>query len=535
MKIHTWCAIFLLASFAISCGGLNNQQRAVESITEEELKLHLDFIAADELRGRNTPSPELKITSRYLATMAEYYGLEPLLPDGSYLQEIPLIVSTIDEAKTRMTLASRSGKEDFLFPEDFGISGRTYPEGRWGGKLIFVGYGLSAPDQNWDDIGDTDLKDKVVIMLDVDLPDDHILNQPELRRSLWRRSYAAAQKGAKAVLSVVSEEREQNFIKHDYMFNHAPRCRLASDLPSEGLSSSSQSYIRLEIRQDVATKILGVSQEKLAEMFLTIKQGKQVPSQSIPSKSLEINLEVDTSPGVTHNVVAWLEGKDEVLKNEYVLFGSHHDHVGVREGKVFNGADDNGSGTVAMLELAQAMIIERPRRSVIFVWHTAEEKGLWGARYFVENSPVPVDKMSAELNMDMICRNDPNSLYLIGSNKLSSELDAAIHAVNDRHIHLHFDYKYEDPAHPDRFFFRSDQYPYIQYGIPGVWFFCGTTEDYHQETDTVERADFEKMARVTKLVYLTALEIGNKDEILKLDLNPDITTRGKHNLKFRWR
>jgi Zn-dependent M28 family amino/carboxypeptidase len=145
-----------------------------------------------------------------------------------------------------------------------------------------------------------------------------------------------------------------------------------------------------------------------------------------------------------------------------------------------------------------------------------------------------VEKISADLNLDMISRNDPNMIYLIGSNKLSTELDRAIHAANDRSSHLKLDYTYESPAHPDRFFFRSDQLPYIRYGIPGVWFFCGTTPDYHQESDVVERCDFTKMEKVTKLVYLTAMDIGNKHGLLKLDITPEITTRGPHNMKFNW-
>ena len=182
-----------------------------------------------------------------------------------------------------------------------------------------------------------------------------------------------------------------------------------------------------------------------------------------------------------------------------------------------------------------AAVIEKPKRSLIFVWHTGEEKGLWGAYYFAAHSPIPLEKISAQLNMDMLSRNDPQSIYLIGSRKLSSELDAAIHAVNDKYLFFNLDYKYENPGHPDRFFFRSDQYPYIRYGIPAAWFFCGTTEDYHQETDTVDRVDFDKMERVTKLVYLTALEIGNRDSMLKLDIHPEVTSRGKHNHQIDWR
>jgi Zn-dependent M28 family amino/carboxypeptidase len=185
-------------------------------------------------------------------------------------------------------------------------------------------------------------------------------------------------------------------------------------------------------------------------------------------------------------------------KNESVI-GSHNDHLAPREGRVYPGADDNGSGCVGMLSSAKAIVVERPKGSMIFVWHTAEEDGLVGAYYFVQHCPVPVEKISADLNLDMISRNDPNSIYLIGSNKTSSELDKSIQAMNTASVHLKLDYKYEDPAEPNRFFFRSDQYPYIRYGIPGVWFFCGTTEDYHQPTDIEEKCDYAKMEKVAKL------------------------------------
>jgi Zn-dependent M28 family amino/carboxypeptidase len=146
-----------------------------------------------------------------------------------------------------------------------------------------------------------------------------------------------------------------------------------------------------------------------------------------------------------------------------------------------------------------------------------------------------VEKISAQLNLDMISRNDPDSIYLIGSRILSSGLDEALRHVNAQDTRLGFDYAYEDPRHPDRFFFRSDHYPYIQYGIPAVWLFCGTTEDYHQETDTVSRVDFEKMARITRLAFASILYIGNLTDLLALDVHPEITTRGAHNTRITWR
>jgi hypothetical protein len=535
MKINKFLGLFAIILLALSLSCKTAQQKAVESITAKELKVHLDVIASDEFRGRNTPSQELKITSRYIATLAESYGLKPLMPDGSFFQEIPLDTNTINQAKMQMSLTSKNSTQNFFFPQDFGIMDRSFQDMEISGEVLFVGFGLSSSKLEWDDLKGLNIKGKIVVMLDPDLPDEHPLNIPENRIILRYRSYNLGGKGAAAVLSIISEKREKDFTEKRFLFDHSPRGILAEKLKTIWIRPPRQRYLRAEIRHSVATEILGITQKELAEMFATIKRGEQVPNKEQPGKKIDISLKTTKGRDSTYNVVAWLEGTDEQLKEEYVLFGSHHDHIGTRENKVYNGADDNGSGTVAMLELAQALQIQRPKRSVVFVWHTAEEKGLWGSRYFVEHSPVPVEKMSAELNMDMICRNDPDHLYIIGSNKLSSELDAIINAVNDKHIGMNLDYKYEDPKHPDNFFFRSDQYPYIQYGIPAVWYFCGTTEDYHQETDTIDRADFTKMERVTRFVYLTAMAIGNRAEILKLDLHPEITSRGEHNLKIKWR
>jgi len=536
MKTTKFFARFvILLLLFLTFGCKSTQQKAVESITAEDLKVHLDVIASDEFRGRNTPSQELKITSRYIATFAKSYGLKPLMPDGSYLQEIPLDMSTIDQAQTQMELRMGKRIKNFSFPEDFGIYGRSFLDMKISGDVLFVGFGLSSPESDWDDLEGLDLQDKVVVMLDPDLPEDHKLRTPENRRLLYRRSRVIGSRGAAAVLIVVSKKREKNFSDNGYFFDNTSRCQLGDDLKTISTSASQQTYLRAEIRHAMAAEILGISITELEDMFFALRGGKQIPGSKLHNRRMDISIVTQKQKDKTYNVVGWLEGTDERLKEEYVLFGSHHDHLGTREGKVFNGADDNGSGTVAMLELAQALQIARPKRSVIFVWHTAEEKGLWGSRYFVEHSHAPVEKMSAELNMDMICRNDPNHLYIIGSNKLSTELDAIINAVNDKHIHMNLDYKYEDPQHPDNFFFRSDQYPYIQYGIPAAWYFCGTTEDYHQETDTIDRVDFAKMERITRFVYLTAMVIGNKPEMLKLDIHPEITSRGEHNLKIKWR
>ncbi|MFC2156563.1 M28 family peptidase [Acidobacteriota bacterium] len=521
----------LVLAGGIAC---KSQEIGMNSIKAEDMEFHMKFLAADEFLGRNTPSRELKIASRYIALKAEDLGLKPLMPDGSYLQEIPLDVAAISEVGSFMSLKSRRGTQRFSFPQSFGTRSRSASPTHISGGVVFLGLGLESPEKGWDDYKGVNLKGKVAVILDVDLPEDHVLKPNENRRLFYNLSNTARRKGAAAVLTVISREREKRMIEKGLSFDNRARSRIQPDRKSSVSPGGSGPY-RFEIRHDPAAAILGISKEELNGLFDLISSGKQVPSRRISGATLDVQVEVQNYPAVTHNVVGYIEGSDPELKDEFVLFGSHHDGIGSYGGRIFNGADDNISGVVAMFELAEALMIEKPKRSMIFVWHTGEEKGLWGASYFISHSPVPVDKMSAELNMDMLCRNDPNSIYLIGSNKLSSELDEVIHQVNDKHLQMTLDYTYDDPTHPDRFFFRSDQYPYIRYGIPGVWFFCGTTEDYHQENDDEDRVDYVKMEKVTRLVYLTAVEIGNRADILKLDLHPEITTRGEHNMKVAWR
>ena len=525
------------ALIAVLAGcSLSPMDQALESINTADLKRHLDILAADEFRGRDTPSPELKIASRYLAVLVESYGLKPLLPDGSFLQAIPVSVTEADVSQTEALFRSPRGDREFSYLRDFGLQSRGLSSTQASGRIIFLGLGLSAPDLGWDDIGKLDLEGTIVVLLDPDLPEDHRLMTAENRRLVRRRAWPILQEGAEAVLTVISVEREEALREKGLGFSPARDVALGSVQGGAVVPAVPQrSNLRAEIRHDMAAHLLGVSRQELSSMFAVLREGERVPARVIRGGRLDMRIEARERMDTTYNVVAWLEGSNERLREEYVLVGSHHDHLGIRGGSVLNGADDNGSGTVAMLEIAQALSIVRPKRSVVLVWHTAEEKGLWGARFFVENSPIPVEKISAQINLDMISRNDPDSIYLIGSRILSTELDDALRHVNALDTEFGFDTAYEDPKHPDRFFFRSDHYPYLQYGIPAVWLFCGTTEDYHQDTDTISRVDFDKMARITRLAFGSILYIGNLPELLALDAHPDITTRGAHNTKISWR
>lgn len=224
----------------------------------------------------------------------------------------------------------------------------------------------------------------------------------------------------------------------------------------------------------------------------------------------------------TENVIAYIEGTDE--KDEYIIITSHYDHVGVNEkGEIHNGADDDGSGTVAVMELAQAFARAKkagygPRRSIIFMNVTGEEKGLLGSKYFVENPVVPLNNIVCNLNIDMIGRTDPyhekkpDYIYLIGSDKLSSSLHQISEKANETYTQLELDYTYNHPDDPNRFYYRSDHYNFAQSGIPVIFYFRGEHEDYHRPGDDVEKIQFDQLEKVTRLVFHTAWEVANRTD-----------------------
>ncbi|MGB2907184.1 MAG: M28 family peptidase [Candidatus Aminicenantaceae bacterium] len=512
----------------------------LKTLSEDELRMHLEFIAAEEFQGRETPSPHLEICTRYLGNLAKWYGLKPIMPDGSYYQSIPIQVTSVSQANTRLRVISDGVEHVYYYADTFGGSFRN--SGTYAGDVVFLGYGLSDPDHDWDDCRDLDLSGKVVVLLDGQLPEN--LAWAATANRVWSRAYALRDRGAAAVLAVVSEERRKKKEAGVEIFFNIPRGRMEVAYESQRTSRSSGPatqataqqrpplpFANGEISHDVAADILGVSRSDLSGMFAMIARGQQVPGREIPTRRVELRVEVDIRPDTTRNVIGLVEGSDPNLKHEYLVICAHHDHLGVRNGEVIAGADDNGSGTVALLEIAQALLTDRPKRSVIIAWFTGEERGYIGSQYFVNNCPVPIEKISACLNMDMLCRNDPGSLYLVASDLLSSELDGAIHRVNkEYHIDFDFSYVYSNRTHPQRVYYRSDQYPHIRFGIPSVWFFCGFTPDYHTPRDVLEFVDYQKLLKATKLVYLTAHEIGNKQELLKLDVNPEVISRGKHNL-----
>jgi len=540
MKIRRLSLVWLAACAAIvlsSCSG-SATSRALDSIRPADMAFHMKFLSSPEFHGRNTPSAELDIASRYIALVAERIGLKPLMPGGSYYQEVPVEVTAVSPSASRLVLSTASGERTFSFPMDATV-GRSFEPAKASGEIVFLGYGLSAPDLGWDDLAAVDVKGKIAVILEAALPDGHPLDPAKNRRLLGGRAGVLRERGAEAVVTIVDQARESRLEEKGLSFDLPERVKVPDIVTAAAGTAPNRPaapFPQVEVRRGPGAEILGCDRDELDRMSDVLRGGKPVAAQRLAGRRLAIDVGAAIRRAKSFNVVAYLEGADPALRQEYLTISSHHDHNPDREGRIFPGADDNISGVVGMFEVAEALMISKPKRSVIFVWNTAEEKGLAGSYYFVQHCPVPVGKISANLNLDMISRNATNQIFLIGSNKLSSELDASIQAMNTKPgPGLALDYTYEAPGHPDRFFFRSDQYPYIRYGIPAVWFFCGTTPDYHTEGDVEAKVDYAKMERVSELAYLVAMDIGNRPALLKLDLRPEVRTRGPENMGVEWK
>jgi hypothetical protein len=534
--------LLLLLCFLSSSSTLLPQSKGLKTITEKELRYHLEFLGAKEFRGRETPSPELDIAALYLANWSKNAGLKPVMQDGSFFQAVPVTVTNIIQPGTKITVSGGAGDRIYYYGREFG--GNFSSGGCYSGDVVFAGTGISDPENGWDDLKGLDLSGKIVIILDAFRRGEKIPAGPYYYYRLNSVVSALKERGASAVLSVVSPERERKLDSGFNIFDEIPAGKMGiiydsqrTDFDTESnaiprvKSRPSLPFEYAEISHTLASEILGITVAEIDGMFSKIKDGEHVAGKSVMGVRVQLDVAVESEKSVSRNVVAVVEGSDPVLRNEYVVICGHPDGLGLREGEILPGADDNATASVALIEIAQALLTERPKRSVIIAWFTGEEKIMNGSNYFINNCPVPIEKITACLDMDMLGRNSTDSLFLVCPDLLSSELDASINKMNRKSdINFAFDYRYSNINNPEQVYFRSDHYPFLRFGIPSVWFFSGFTPDYHTPRDATEFINYPKFYRITKLVYLTAFDVGNMKELLKLDRNPKVTSRGKHNL-----
>jgi hypothetical protein len=506
---------------------------AAERITPEMLKEILYFIASDEMAGRNTPSPGLDQTAKYIADRLAKLKFKPAGDKGSFFQTITLRSTEVDREKTSATLNGRALKvgEDFL------------PSGRNGGEaeapLVYVGQGWVFKPKNINAYEGLDVSGKIVVVSGNGMTPPSGVTQQEIAAasaSDWESPLSYARKhGAKGLVLVPRNfERMWRF---GAMALARPTYRVVRfDEEAEGVSPAADTAGKMPASlptiipsREMLSALFEGEQADGARILQASIGGEQLKGFSLaPTKRLRLALSLRVNQANTQNVIGVLEGRDSKLKKEYVALGAHYDHVGVgREingDSIYNGADDDGSGTTALLAMAEAFAKgPRPKRSLLFVWHVGEEKGLWGSEYFTNYPTVPLQSIVTQLNIDMIGRSKkpgdtnprnkmltgPDEIYVIGAKMMSTELGNLSERVNNSYLGLKFNYHYDAPGDPERLFYRSDHFNYAKKGIPIIFYFNGVHEDYHQPSDTPDKIDYEKMLKVTRTVFLTADEIAN--------------------------
>ena len=497
MKLKIPFLLLLLIS-NLNISQSQNQKTYASSITAEELKEKLYIYASDEFEGRETGEIGQKIAVEYLKEIYKKLGIDAAKADGDYFQNVPLV--SVNPPKVSIKTDSLSFKyyQDFISITDAKSDVINTKD------IVVVGYGIK--DANYNDYKDIDVTDKIVVAIagEPKNEDETYLVSGTKKNSKWsngrqelssKRS-TAIELGAKAF-----------FLIHESMFQrYTPYYRARDERGGE-------SNLALDVKKNSIYGFL-VS-EAMGEVLLN-------------TNTIEIDFNQVNETIVSENVAAMIRGSEK--PDEYIILSAHLDHVGMHDGEVFNGADDDGSGTVAILEIAEALKSAQengqgPKRSVIFLHVTGEEKGLLGSQYYTDYDPiVPLAQTVANLNIDMIGRTDPkrtegkrNYIYLIGSDKLSTDLHNLSEEMNTKYTNIELDYTYNDENDPNRFYYRSDHYNFAKNNIPIIFYFNGTHADYHKATDTPDKIEYDLLENRTRLVFHTAWELANRDAAVRVD------------------
>ncbi|MDC3220192.1 M28 family peptidase [Flavobacteriales bacterium] len=487
-----------------------------ETITKTELSQHLHEIASDNYEGRETGMIGQKMAAAYLAGEFNSYGIQPF--KGSYFQKFPLILQYAYGVDVSSSDSSFKWMRDFYYWHELDNKKVDIKE------IAFIGYGIS--NDKYNDYTNIDVSGKGVIFYD---------GEPSKKGSLFlseaglpsewsmdplNKINFAIEKGARAIFivkknhkEIVGNESYQHYMEEPKMLlNKTLKDRLTVPV--------------LYISEDMAKALTGGLLDFDKTLAKINKKGKAKSSVHTLSKTFYVDVNRQNDNLTSENVLAFIEGSD--LKNEVVVITAHYDHIGKNGDEIFNGADDDGSGTVALLEIAEAFQIAKregkgPRRSILIMPVSGEEKGLLGSEFYSDHPLLPLRNTVANLNIDMIGRmdenykGDPNYIYLIGSDILSQDLHDISEQANKTYSNLKLDYRYNDLNDPNRFYYRSDHYNFAKHNIPCIFYFNGVHEDYHQSSDTVEKIDFEKIEKISRLIFYTAWDLVNRDERIKLN------------------
>ncbi|MFL2608038.1 MAG: M28 family peptidase [Flavobacteriaceae bacterium] len=481
-----------------------------KSITKEELKELLYVFSSDEFGGRGTPSKGQDLATDFLKENYIDLGIQPARKN-TYKHKVFL---QFDE-KPNISLSIN--KKEFKYYTDY-IAYNNGPDTSFSDtEIIYVGYGIDH--KNYNSYDGLDVKDKVVLAIAGEPKNrrgNYFINggkkksEWSTRNEISRKKEAAAKNGAKALILI--NNRLFKRYSNEQILSDTNKGEKRMSLASDKISENTQVLLFSDKNKD----------------YLLQKN----------RKFMNFSFEKNYNEFSANNIAALIKGSE--FPDEYIVITAHLDHVGIQNGVVYNGADDDGSGSVGILEIAEAFSLAlkegfRPKRSILFLHVTAEENGLLGSEYYTDYDPIiPLSETMVCLNMDMIGRTESKRketepkdyIYIIGSEMLSDDLHNINKKANEENVKLNLDYRYNDPTSlvfesgryiENQYYYRSDHYNFAKYNIPSIFFFSGVHEDYHMPTDTADKILYDIYEKRIKLIFHTAWDLANADK--KIELN----------------
>ncbi len=506
MRRYLWVAALTISAAAQS-QKIADPKSFANTITAEDLKRHLYIVAGKEMEGRETATEGERRAAAYIESQFRALGLAPG-NNGSFQLMWPLFRDSLVGAELEV-----NGKK-YSYDKDFALNLSTsHTSNIMGSDVIFVGAGFS--DSSRDDYKGINARGKIVLVL----PGATAPPAARGRGGVSGLIDAAMKNGAAAILQVQTNFPRRPGTARGGLYTNAFRTANPPNVFS----------ISEEIGQAIMGADYAAAKEALKNNQATAKLYKA---------NVALNFVKATNTIHSSNVLGMIEGTDK--KDEYVFITAHYDHEGKRgDSVIYYGADDDGSGTVSVLELAEAFAKAKaagkgPRRTIVFMTVSGEERGLLGSNYYSEHPVFPLDKTTVDLNIDMVGRIDPkrkvgdstNYVYVVGDDKLSSDLRVISEAANKKYVRMELDYKYNDPKDQERIYYRSDHYNFARKGVPIIFYFNGTHNDYHRPTDTPDKINYELQAKRVKLIFYTAWEMANRNDMLKRDIPLDTPAGG---------
>lgn len=516
-KLSLWVSALAIASSA--CAQQNpTAMKYGKLITAEDSKKHLSILASDEYEGRETGKPGAEKAANYIAAEFKRLGLQAPV-NGSYFLNVPLA-----ETKFEVTAFTVNGQA-FANWTDFFVRG-TFPDKNLNASdIVFVGYGSA------EEIEGTDLTGKIVLLINEDKPVAGTKTNTSYRATPARQAILKLIRDKKPAI-ILGANGELAALLKRFGGNNPGGGGIAIKKPVDANAPAPVFNITTAMA-DAMLKATGKTYEELKTAAATAKQTQTV---KVPV-NIAYNTEMKDVKAV--DVLGFLPGSDAKLKEEVLVFSAHYDHIGLNTkpgatDKVNNGADDDGSGTTGVLEIARAFSQAKKdgkgsRRSILFLANVGEEKGLLGSEWYSDHPVYPLANTIADLNIDMIGRvgeeyigkpDSANYVYSIGSAMLSTDLDMIGKKANDTYTKMKLDFKYDDLNDPNQFYYRSDHYNFARYGVPIIFYFNGVHADYHQPGDEVSKINFPLLAKRAQLAFYTGWELANRDARPVVDKKP---------------